>query len=127
MKNAKVLLFIDDEPSIRQVVRACLENYSNWHAAIAPSAKAGLAIAAATKPDAILLDVLMPDMDGLAFLKQLQTDPELASIPVVLLTSHIDLTESQNFSKLGIKGAIVKPFDPISLVPQIASILGWQV
>ncbi|MEE3716323.1 response regulator [Tumidithrix elongata RA019] len=121
----KRLLFIDDEENIRQIVGACLEYFSDWKPTIAASGKDGLEAIAESKPDAILLDVMMPDMDGFTFLQELQSDPALADIPVVLLTSRTDLTEPHRISQLGVKGAIAKPFSSVKLVLQIAKILGW--
>jgi CheY-like chemotaxis protein len=122
-----MLLFIDDEENICQIVQACLESFSNWQMTIATSGEEGLAAITIAKPEAILLDMMMPEMDGFAFLKKLQADTELANIPVVLLTSRIDLIQPKKLAQLGVKGAIAKPFDPIKLVPEIAKILGWQL
>ena len=121
-----MILFIDDDENIRQVVHACLENFSNWEIASAASGKEGLEKIAIAKPDAILLDIMMPHMDGFEFLNHLQTN-NLAHIPVILLTGRVDLSEPQKLAQIGVKGAIAKPFNPISLVSQIAEILGWQV
>jgi two-component system alkaline phosphatase synthesis response regulator PhoP len=121
----KTLLVIDDEYIIRQIVQICLENLSNWKATIANSGKEGLAEIARSKPDAILLDMMMPNMDGFTFLALLQADAELSQIPVVFLTSCTNLLNHQTFMDLGCKGVISKPFEPSTLVSQIAYILGW--
>lgn len=127
MSNApsKTILLIDDEEYIRLIMEACVESFSNWQSVIVPSCEEGLAAVANLQPDAILLDMLMPNMDGFDFLKNLQANPEFANIPVVLLTSRVDLTESQKVAQLGVKGAIAKPFHPTQIVSQIARILGW--
>lgn len=121
----KTLLLIDDEYMIRQIVQVCLENLSNWKTTIATSAKEGLTTVAQVKPDAILLDMMMPEMNGFDFLEKLQADDELAHIPVILLTSCTTLLSHRTLLDLGCKGVISKPFDPITLVSQIAYILGW--
>ncbi|MCA6501047.1 MAG: response regulator [Pseudanabaena sp.] len=123
--SCKTILLIDDEDYILQIVEACIENFSNWRPALAASGDEGLAAAAKAKPDAILLDMMMPNMDGFTFLKNLKADPQLADIPVVLITARLDLLETQKLSQLGVKGAIAKPFHATKLVDQITKILGW--
>ncbi len=124
--NPKRILFIDDESHIRQVVKACLESLGGWNVLLAASGQEGLSKAVSEQPDAILLDVMMPEMDGLVLLKKLQTNSVTQSIPVVFLTARQSLTEPQRFQALGVKGAIAKPFNSLTLVPQIANALGWN-
>lgn len=122
--NKKVLL-IDDEEFIGQIVKVCIELLSNWEIITANSGEEGLISVATDRPDVIILDMLMPNMDGFAVLKKLHADPQLADIPVVLLTARGDLTESQKIAQLGVQGAIAKPFHPTKLTSQISQILGW--
>ncbi|HEY9725003.1 MAG TPA: response regulator [Chroococcales cyanobacterium] len=122
----KRILFIDDELHVRQVVKACLEALGGWDVLLAASGQEGLVKAVSEKPNAILLDVMMPGMDGLALLQELKANPVTESIPVVFLTARLSLTEPQRFQELGVKGAIAKPFNPLTLVPQIANALGWN-
>ena len=124
MPSKKVLL-IDDEDFIGQIVKSCIELFSNWQIITAHSGEEGLISAATDRPDVILLDMLMPTMDGFAVLKKLQADPQLADIPVVLLTARVDLTEPQKIAQLGVKGAIVKPFHPTKIVDEITKMLDW--
>ena len=70
---------------------------------------------------------MMPEIDGLVLLRQLQVNPVTQSIPVVFLTGRLSLTEPQRFEPLGVKGAIAKPFNSLTLVPQIANFLGWNL
>jgi len=121
----KTVLLIDDEYMIRQIVQICLENLSDWKTMIATSGKEGLTAIAQAKPDAILLDMMMPDINGFDFLEQLQADVELSTIPVILLTACTNLISYQSLLELGCKGVISKPFEPLTLVSQIAYILGW--
>lgn len=125
--TTKRILFIDDELNIRQIVKACLESLGGWEVVLAASAQEGLVKAVSEKPDAILLDVMMPEMDGLVLLRQLQVNPVTQSIPVVFLTGRLSLTEPQRFQRLGVKGSIAKPFNSLTLVPQIANALGWNL
>ena len=112
--SCKTILLIDDEDYILQIVEACIENFSNWRPALAASGDEGLAAVAKAKPDAILLDMMMPNMDGFTFLKNLKADPQLADIPVVLITARLDLLETQKLSQLGVKGAIANHFMQLS-------------
>lgn len=123
----KRILFIDDELHVRQVVQACLEALAGWKVLLATNGQEGLVKAVSEQPDAILLDVMMPQMDGIALLKELQANPVTKSIPVVLLTARLSLTEPHRFQELGVKGAIAKPFNSLILVPQISKILGWNI
>jgi CheY-like chemotaxis protein len=122
----KLILVIDDEFNIRRIVQASLESLGGWNVLLAASAKEGLVKAISLQPDAILLDVMMPEMDGLALLAQLKANPVTQSIPVVLLTARRSLTEPQRFQELGVKGAIAKPFNSLTLVSQIANAVGWN-
>lgn len=122
----KQILFVDDELHIRQIVKACLETIGGWSVLLATSGQEALVKAISEKPDAIILDVMMPEMDGLTVLQELKANPVTQSIPVVFLTARLSLTEPQRFQDLGVKAAIAKPFNPLILVPQISSALGWN-
>ena len=123
----KQILVIDDEAAIQEVVQSCFEDLAGWTVITASSGRTGFAQALTAKPDAIVLDVLMADMDGLTLLRQLKANPTTEAIPVVLLTIATDFADPQNCAALGAIGAIAKPFDPFSLVEQVASFLGWTV
>lgn len=121
----KRILFVDDEQNLRAIVKACLENMAGWEVLLAESGQEGLILAEAEQPDAILLDVMMPGMDGVSFLRQLRANLNLQSIPVVLFTAKATLIDPQRYLALSAKGAIAKPFDPLKLVDQLTEILGW--
>ncbi|HTV56771.1 MAG TPA: response regulator [Terriglobia bacterium] len=119
------ILIIDDEDSIREVVKVTLEVLSGWIAVTASSAKQGIMVAADEKPDAILLDVMMPDMDGFQTLHALQANPATRSIPVVMLTAKVKTGDATTACPDGVKGVILKPFNPLRLAGQISQALGW--
>lgn len=121
----KRILVIDDEERLGIVIQACLENLAGWQALLASSGQEGLQMAKNQQPDAILLDVMMPDMDGLTVLNRLQADPTTQIIPVILLTAKPHSTTQEEFAHLSIAGIITKPFDPFSLVNQVTQALGW--
>lgn len=122
----KRILIIEDEANLRIVVQTCLETLAGWDVVLADSGQEGLLVAERERPDAILLDAMMPGMDGITFLQKLLANPELQAIPVVFLTAKVELTEPRKFLKLGARGAIAKPFNPLTLHYQVATTLGWD-
>ena len=120
------VLIIDDEPDIREVAQLSLEMIRGWEVFPAGSGLEGVRRAGEEKPDAILLDVMMPDMDGPAVLVRLQTDPETSAIPVVFLTAKVQGSDQRRLTALGAAGVLAKPFDPMTLADQMATILGWD-
>ncbi len=122
----KRILVIDDEINLCTVIQACLENLGGWETLTALSGKEGLAIAQTQQLDAILLDVMMPDIDGLRLFEELQNDAATQAIPVILLTAKVQSTDFAQFAKVGVAGVIAKPFDPMTLAEQVASTLGWE-
>ena len=120
------VLIVDDEDDIREVASLSLEATANWTILTASSGPEGVATAAREAPDAILMDVMMPGMDGPTTFKQLQSNPATANIPVVLLTAKVQGVDQRRFAGLGVAGILFKPFDPLTLAAQIAEALGWQ-
>lgn len=121
----KHILIIDDEDDIREVAQVSLETISNWEVVTASSGHEGLVKAEAEQPDAILLDVMMPDMDGPTTFQQLQNTPAICHIPVILMTAKVQASDQRRFASLGVKGVIAKPFDPLTLAEQVTQTLGW--
>lgn len=99
---------------------------NRWTVLMAASGPEGIAIAATEQPDAILLDVIMPEVDGLATLKALKANPLTQHIPVLLLTATVRVATHQQYAALGAKAVLLKPFDPGQLGYQIARVLSWQ-
>jgi CheY-like chemotaxis protein len=120
------ILIIDDEDDIREVAALSLEATAGWEVLTASSGREGIATAEREKPEAILMDVMMPEMDGPTTFKQLQANPATASIPVVLLTAKVQGADQRRFAGLGVAAVLVKPFDPLTLAAQISKVLGWQ-
>jgi CheY-like chemotaxis protein len=106
-------------------VKTCLEKIARWTVIVAESGEEGLQKARTEHPDAIILDVMMPEMDGYQFLKLLLDRIETRSIPVVLLTAKADSLDVKQYEALGIKGLIGKPFNPLTLHREIAACLNW--
>jgi two-component system, OmpR family, alkaline phosphatase synthesis response regulator PhoP len=122
MTNRRILI-IDDEADIREATQMCLEIIGEWDVIVASSGYEGLLKAAAEKPDAILLDVMMPGMDGLTTMKKLRENAATAKIPIILFTAKAQSVEQRQFSQLDIAALITKPYDPYSLSDQIAQAL----
>lgn len=122
----KRVLIVDDEDDIREVAQLSLEMTAGWAVLAASSGAEGLRLARAERPDAILLDVMMPEMDGPATFERLQADPETRSIPVVLLTAKVQAGDQRRLAELGVAGVLSKPFDPMQLASDVARVLGWE-
>lgn len=123
----KRILIIDDEQAIQAVASLSLKMEADWQVITANSGTEGIAIAAQEQPDAILLDVMMPILDGIETFKQLQQGPVTRNIPVILLTAKAQAAEQQQFQSLGVAGVITKPFNSLTLASQIAQVLGWSL
>jgi CheY-like chemotaxis protein len=119
----KRILIIDDEPDIREATQLCLEIARGWEVLTAASSAEGLKKAEHEQPDAVLLDVMMPDVDGLVTFERLQANPATHRIPVILLTAKAQASERRQFTQLAIAAVITKPYDPLTLADQIAAIL----
>ncbi len=119
------ILLVDDEDDIREVAQMSLEMTAGWEVVTASSGTDGLRVAAAQRPDAILLDVMMPGMDGPATARALKAQPETAAIPVILLTAKVQAADRRRFDDLGVAGILAKPFDPMSLADEVRRVLGW--
>lgn len=122
----KRVLIIDDEDDIREVAQTSLEIMGGWEVLTAGSSLEGLIKAEAEQPDAVLLDVMLPDMDGPTTFHKLQENPATQNIPVILLTAKVKAADQRRLSNLGVVAILSKPFDPIMLADQVAEILGWD-
>jgi CheY-like chemotaxis protein len=120
------ILIVDDEDDIRAVAALSLETVADWEVVVASSGAQGLARAIEYQPDAILLDVMMPGMDGPATFRELRKNPATARIPVLLLTAKVQSSDQRSFADLGVEAVLLKPFDPLTLSTQIAAVLGWN-
>jgi CheY-like chemotaxis protein len=123
---AHKILIIDDEEDIREVAALSLETVAGWNVITANSGAQGLARAIEHQPDAILLDVMMPGMDGPTTFRELRKNPVTAAIPVLLLTAKVQASDQRRFADLGVQAILFKPFDPLTLAQQISSALGWK-
>ena len=119
------VLIIDDEETIQSVVKMGLSLSVDWNVVSASSGQEGIDIALAEQPDVILLDVMMPEMDGIATFKALKQQAKTQSIPVIFLTAKAQTADRQQFQATGVSGVITKPFNSLHLAEQISSMLNW--
>jgi CheY-like chemotaxis protein len=118
--TARRVLVVDDQSDMREMAKLGLQLAGGWEVLTAASGRQALDLARAECPDAILLDVMMPDLDGPATFRLLQADSATRSIPVILLTA-----EERLVAEPGIAGTLAKPFHPLKLAGQVAGVLGW--
>ncbi|HLA35290.1 MAG TPA: response regulator [Rhodocyclaceae bacterium] len=123
MKLAKIL-YVEDEADIRAVAQLALEMVGGFKLQICSSGAEAISQAEAFAPDLILLDVMMPGMDGPTTLQGLRERSSLANIPAVFMTAKVQPTEIAHFKSLGALDVIAKPFDPMALAGQIKHI--WE-
>jgi CheY-like chemotaxis protein len=124
--NNRTILIVDDDDDAREVTALSLQTIAGWNVLEAYCGTQGIESAMANQPDAILLDVVMPAMDGPAILQKLKAARSTAHIPVVLLTARARPVERKSFSQLPVEGVLLKPFDPLTLANQVADALGWS-
>lgn len=123
--NAKRILFIDDEDDIKTLARFCLESEAGWSMIGASGGLEGVALAENEQPDAILLDAMMPEVDGIETLQRLRLNPKTKHIPAIFITAKAQASDRRRFYNAGAKGVINKPFDSLTLASQISGYLGW--
>ena len=123
---SKTILVIDDDDDIREIAQLTLEVGGPWTVLTASGGADGMQIAATSAPDVILLDVMMPGLDGPATLTLLRHDVRTSRIPVIFLTAKARPAERDRLMSLGVAGVLAKPFDPLELPAQVAALLGWS-
>jgi CheY-like chemotaxis protein len=118
------ILYVDDEPDIREVVQMSLSLVPGLDVQVCESGERALQLLPQVKPDLLLLDVMMPGMDGPSTLQKMRSLPQFAKIPVVFMTAKAMPQEVARFRELGAVSVIAKPFDPIQLGKQLIAI--WE-
>jgi CheY-like chemotaxis protein len=122
---SKCILVVDDEEDVRAIAQLGLEMGAGWRVLTASSGQEAIAIAEAEQPDAILLDMMMPEMDGRKTLQALKANPATQQIPVILVTAKAQQSNQEIFADLDVMAILAKPFRPLQLPEQISQMLGW--
>jgi CheY-like chemotaxis protein len=122
--NLERILYVEDEPDIQAVAKLALEMVGGYQVKICSSGQEALDALGGFEPDLILLDVMMPGMDGPTTLQNLRADPVTAGIPVIFLTAKVQPSEVARYQALGALNVIAKPFDPMTLAAEIRQI--WE-
>jgi CheY-like chemotaxis protein len=124
--GVRTVLVVDDDDSIREIAEIALELVGGLQVLSANGGVQALELARQHHPDAVLLDVMMPDMDGLTTFRHMQGDPAIRDIPVILVTAKVQVGDRQMWDGLAISGVISKPFDPMTLATDVGALLGWD-
>lgn len=120
------VLIVDDDEDTRLLIAMSLARMSGWRVLPASNGWEAIQVAASATPDAVLLDLVMPGMDGIATFAALQNDAATRLIPVVVLTAYRSVGPTQAVDDLGFAGVLRKPFSTRALPRQVAAILGWE-
>lgn len=120
----KYIFCVDDDEDILAVAKLCLECVGGFEVTCMPKSTDAVHTARTVKPDLILIDVMMPVMDGPAVLKKIREDKALQDIPVAFMTARVQNDEVREYLELGAAGVIAKPFDAINLCEQVREI--WR-
>lgn len=123
MASGVRVVLIDDDADLRRLIRTTLEFTAGWVVATAGGGAEGLALVRAERPDAVIVDLMMPEMDGYEVCRRLKEDPATAAIPVVFLTARKRIDEAQ-VRAVGAAGVLFKPFEPDDLAARIADLCG---
>lgn len=116
------ILLVEDDPDIQVVARLSLESVGGFVVELCGSGREAIQTAPSFLPDLILLDVMMPDMDGLSTLQALRQIPTLATTPVIILSARVQTHEVEHYRQLGALEVVAKPFDPMQLPATIRQI-----
>jgi CheY-like chemotaxis protein len=124
MKSLKRILLVEDESDIQQIASIAMEEVGGFTVEVCGLGREAVERASLSGPDLILLDVMMPDMDGTAVLKSLKKNPLTSSIPVIFMTARVQPHEVSRYKEMGVLSVIPKPFDPMTLPDTIKTI--WR-
>lgn len=121
----RTVLVVDDDDDIREVAKLALEVVGGWQVSTAASGEEAGRLTFLDQPDVVLLDVMMPALDGPSTAALLRENPATRDVPVIFLTAKTPLADEQLGSVTNLVGVITKPFDPMSLAAEINRLAGW--
>ncbi|MEM9925541.1 MAG: response regulator [Cyanobacteria bacterium P01_D01_bin.50] len=120
---SKCILVVDDEEDVRALIQLGLEMQAGWKVINASSGEEAIAIAASQQPDVILLDLMMPNMDGRTTLQRLKNDPKTQKIPVIMMTAKGKSSVEESFANVDVAAIFTKPLRPLNLAGDISEVL----
>jgi two-component system, OmpR family, response regulator len=123
-RELKSILCIDDDPDILQIVELTLKALGGFEVSTHPGGAEAIAAAASCRPDLILLDVMMPELDGPAVLELLHSEAATQSIPVAFMTARVEAADVEEYLASGCAGVIAKPFNPATLAGEVRAL--WK-
>lgn len=118
------VLYVEDDRDIREVARLALEALGGYEVCACGSGDEAIKQAAEFSPDVVLLDVMMPGLDGPQTMAALRALPAIAATPVIFMTARVDAPDRAEYASLGVAGLIEKPFDPLELSDEVARL--WR-
>lgn len=121
--TTRTVLVVDDDDDVREITKLAMELSGRWSVLSAGNGPVALTLVREHEPDVVLLDVMMPGMDGPTTFRQMQEDPATADVPVILLTAKVQVGQRQVWDDLDVAGVISKPFDPTTLAGRVEDIL----
>jgi CheY-like chemotaxis protein len=123
MSGSTKILYVDDEPDIREIAVLSLQLRPDFEVRSVSSGAAALEVAEEWQPDIVLLDVMMPDMDGPMTRERLKANGKTEAIPVAFVTARTQPQEVERFQAMNVVGIIAKPFDPMTLCDKVSELL----
>lgn len=124
IEKPKSIMCVDDDADILEIVKMCLETIGDYQVNCLPDGLEALSKWKSINPDFIILDVMMPEMDGPSVLKSLRQNADLNDVPIALMTARVQASEVLEYLHMGAAGVILKPFDPMQLPTQVLEI--WE-
>lgn len=124
MAELQKILYAEDEPDIQSIAQMALEMMGGYTLKLCQNGQQAVEVAEEFAPDLILLDVMMPTMDGPTALQEIRKIPSLENTPVIFMTAKVQHQEVENYKALGAIDVIAKPFDPMNLPENVKAL--WQ-
>lgn len=124
--STPLALVVDDDEDVRMITRLALVKVAGWTVVDTDRGTKALDLARKHQPSVVLLDLMMPEMDGIETAQQLLADPATGHIPIVMVTAKKSVGDAQPWDGLPVAGVIAKPFDPMTLADDLVRMLGWH-
>jgi len=121
--TVKTILYVEDDVDIQTIGKMTLETFGNYKVFTSNNGKEALDTIEKVMPDLVLMDVMMPEMDGITAMQEFKKNPEVNKIPVIFMTAKAQVHEVEKYIEIGVAGVITKPFEPINLCSTICEIL----